>query len=710
MFFVLLISLPPFYWSLLDDDEELDEEEIDEELALPQVLSSLSLPEKKELLRFKRDHNEVDSQSSKHCSIFLLSFIVARMGGRGYESTGEYWSKNGFRAIEAHENWWETGASEASQQTSKYSSLVLFSFINFTLHFFKARRAATKTVVFDADSDEEDALEAKTAKKKAPAKKETKPKGRPAGKGKRKVEQEEDEDEDFAAPQVDEEEDEDDLFDSDEEEKLSKKYRSAPVADEDEEEDDEAPKLRKTKTLRKRGRSMKVAAGSKARKRSRLDDLDDDDDDMEDGEVEDEDGEDNGVDDDERYQEDGDIGRIKKTFKPTARDSSTIRKTERSSNASKHIVLNSLDDYNRLLLQEHASAGGDREINELDIKTEEDDEPAAYQDYLRIFLRREDLAKMIHEPYFEKYVTGCYVRFLIDGKPGEAVYRCCEIVGVQHSEKAYKIDSGNGPVETKILLSLNSCGNTKERRRVDRISNHTITEHEIMFHIKGLQGRGMATITKWDVKKKRRQMKALTGGYVYSNEEIDTMIKAKTGMNNVFQTDHTSALEELKQKREKVRRQVPIDYELLDLISKEIEKLENGIEHDKEKFDKAYKLKAEINTRMRSQNTKRDMEAGMRQRQEEREAIAKGKQPNAITDPFVRRETRPKILFQTSSQIKAKEEEKKAADAAKAAAKAAGETAKPAEKAAAPVAKQSRARIDDDDWAIPLVIDMDQVL
>lgn len=43
----------------LDDDIGSDEDEVDEELMLPDVLSNISFHEKKELLIFKRSHNEV---------------------------------------------------------------------------------------------------------------------------------------------------------------------------------------------------------------------------------------------------------------------------------------------------------------------------------------------------------------------------------------------------------------------------------------------------------------------------------------------------------------------------------------------------------------------------------------------------------------------------------------------------------------------------
>jgi hypothetical protein len=41
---------------------DLDEEEIDDELELPQTLRNISIEEKRELLEFKKSHNEVSDR------------------------------------------------------------------------------------------------------------------------------------------------------------------------------------------------------------------------------------------------------------------------------------------------------------------------------------------------------------------------------------------------------------------------------------------------------------------------------------------------------------------------------------------------------------------------------------------------------------------------------------------------------------------------
>ena len=52
-----------------EEDVGSDEDEIDEELMLPDVLANISSNEKKELLKFKRSHNEVRPEYIPHATI-----------------------------------------------------------------------------------------------------------------------------------------------------------------------------------------------------------------------------------------------------------------------------------------------------------------------------------------------------------------------------------------------------------------------------------------------------------------------------------------------------------------------------------------------------------------------------------------------------------------------------------------------------------------
>lgn len=57
------------YFTLLDEDDgeyggdndgsDVDDDELDDELALPEVLANIGIKEKRELFRFKKTHNDV---------------------------------------------------------------------------------------------------------------------------------------------------------------------------------------------------------------------------------------------------------------------------------------------------------------------------------------------------------------------------------------------------------------------------------------------------------------------------------------------------------------------------------------------------------------------------------------------------------------------------------------------------------------------------
>ena len=72
----------------------------------------------------------------------------------------------------------------------------------------------------------------------------------------------------------------------------------------------------------------------------------------------------------------------------------------------------------------------------------------------------------------------------------------------------------------------------------------------------------------------------------------------------------------------------------------------------KARHDKAARAQMAVNQRMRDSNVRRDIAAGMRKRQEEQEAAARGTLSNAQADPFIRRETRPKILWNSGRRQK----------------------------------------------------------
>lgn len=84
----------------------------------------------------------------------------------------------------------------------------------------------------------------------------------------------------------------------------------------------------------------------------------------------------------------------------------------------------------------------------------------------------------------------------------------------------------------------------------------------------------------------------------------------------------------------------------MELLGKQISALKSSISRKKELFDRNLKL-ANINKRNKATNIATDLESGRRKKDE---AKTKGDDShNADVDPFARRETRPKILWNTGS-------------------------------------------------------------
>jgi hypothetical protein len=148
----------------------------------------------------------------------------------------------------------------------------------------------------------------------------------------------------------------------------------------------------------------------------------------------------------------------------------------------------------------------------------------------------------------------------------------------------------------------------------------------------------------------RRQKQLKASRHVYTHSEIRDMVRKKSGMNKALVTEYSTAMESLIKKRDEARADKDLDS--LEAVQKTIDMLEAESKKQKEMNERSSKHSIEVNKRSRESNVQRDMAAGMRKRAEEQEAAAKGTLSNAVLDPFLRRETRPKILWNTGSKLR----------------------------------------------------------
>lgn len=186
-----------------------------------------------------------------------------------------------------------------------------------------------------------------------------------------------------------------------------------------------------------------------------------------------------------------------------------------------------------------------------------------------------------------------------------------------------------------------------------QISNHSLKQQELDSFL-----RKEERLTKGDVKKRRARQK-LVNSYSYSHEEIARMVRDRHGLNKAVVTDYSTAMESLIKRRDEAK--ATKDYDELEKLNKAIDKLDSENQRQREISERAYRDQVEVNRRMKEANVRRDMAAGMRKRQEDQEALARGTVSNTVADPFIRRETRPKILWNTGDKRNKAEEATSAA-------------------------------------------------
>ncbi|CAB1330511.1 unnamed protein product [Coregonus sp. 'balchen'] len=103
-------------------------------------------------------------------------------------------------------------------------------------------------------------------------------------------------------------------------------------------------------------------------------------------------------------------------------------------------------------------------------------QPVSLPDELnRVRLSRHKLERWCHMPFFQKTVSGCFVRIGIGNSSSKPVYRVAEIVDVVETAKVYQL----GTTRTNKGLQLRHGGDTRVFR-LEFVSNQEFTENEFM--------------------------------------------------------------------------------------------------------------------------------------------------------------------------------------------------------------------------------------
>lgn len=472
-------------------------------------------------------------------------------------------------------------------------------------------------------------------------------------------EEEEEEEEEEVEEEVEEEEEEeeiapadeedDDLFDSDEENELNKvtsktKYDEEETELFDSEEEEEMNKKVTTKKSLKRNLYYDnsdddyddddydydtIASKNKRNKLNKYNNLTYPD--LDNGEI--------------------DVNLIKSSYNKSNKGNETERKT--SNFGRKSYQFQTLSEYQAYLNNEKLnlllnSSAFNEKLKDDKMTKEEDDEnkEAELFDILKIQLRRDNIIKLLNEPYLNQLLVGSFVRITIgvapvsnstNGNDGATtgstaaasvvssgastnnsapttansvatapVYRMARIVGYSWEKAPYKLPHNivlkDGLKETRLRLNLEIQGVVKENQKLHIISNHNITQDEYDFYLNRNDEKSAKKLLKKEVNLIRFKHLNVTK-YAYNSADIDKMIKEKSGMKaKIFNTDFSTAYEKLINRKEEILKLPEKDnkiYEELDEIDKEIEFLNDLNKKSMTLAELTFKRQQEVNRRAR---------------------------------------------------------------------------------------------------------------
>ncbi|KAH8978185.1 plus-3-domain-containing protein [Lactarius akahatsu] len=147
------------------------------------------------------------------------------------------------------------------------------------------------------------------------------------------------------------------------------------------------------------------------------------------------------------------------------------------------------------------------------------DEPMTLEDLNKARLTRDSLAKHFLAPWFEDYVKGAYVRYLV----GPDKYRIYEIHQVQIHTKHYKI---NDNITCNLALEL-KYGSSIDVFPMDKVSNVDFTEAELGRFKLTWETSRIKLPMKRDLEKKTNQMAKLVSQPM-TESDIAAMLRAKS--------------------------------------------------------------------------------------------------------------------------------------------------------------------------------------
>ncbi|KAI0046812.1 plus-3-domain-containing protein [Auriscalpium vulgare] len=279
-----------------------------------------------------------------------------------------------------------------------------------------------------------------------------------------------------------------------------------------------------------------------------------------------------------------------------------------------------------------------------------DTEPLSIDDLSKIRLTRDQLAKHHLAPWFEDYITGAFVRYLIGQEDGRPIYRVCEVSSELNTDggKVYKINDSLADATITV-----QHGKSIAAFPMDKVSNSIFTEREFDRFVKVCEQQKVKLPNKRQIEKKQAQLLKLPTQPMTEND-INTMLARKAKLQPAKQSATHIAMEKSRLNQERalaVRRNDLVEVAVLDGKLAELH-----AEHPElatpalvtEEEDLSSRL-AKVNERNRKANLEAVRKAElqeMERKRRERRLAAQGGTP--VIDPSARLKITPRLFASRS--------------------------------------------------------------
>ncbi|KAJ7918134.1 hypothetical protein B0H13DRAFT_1993489 [Mycena leptocephala] len=269
--------------------------------------------------------------------------------------------------------------------------------------------------------------------------------------------------------------------------------------------------------------------------------------------------------------------------------------------------------------------------------------PLTLEHLQKIALTRDTLAKHSASPWFEKIVTGGWVRYLIGQEEGRRIYRVCQIIGFSPAAKPYKL------TPDKMVRQVFDLKHGKAERswQMDRTSNEPWTQDEFKRLVDTCANEKVPLPSRKEVDERFNEMQDLITKPV-TEDDVSAMIARKRQLAANGSSTSLSVAERSRLTAQRTLAERRHDYEEMRQIEEQLSKLTEG---GSGVATPAEEEPADRLTRVNERNRKANMEAVRKaelleaeRKRRERKMRGEGGDALRVIDPSARLKTVPRLF------------------------------------------------------------------